>query len=69
MPLRYLRCLIPVVTSKRRAHGFTDYFTQFRGSYLYYGERLNSISHLVGAALALIGMGALATVGIQIGDP
>ena len=36
---------------------------------MYYGERLNSISHLVGAALALIGFGALLTIGIQTQDP
>ncbi len=36
---------------------------------MYYGERLNSISHLVGAALALIGLGALLTIGIQTHDP
>jgi hemolysin III len=36
---------------------------------MYYGERLNSISHLVGAVLALIGLGALLTVGIQLRDP
>jgi len=36
---------------------------------MYYGERLNSISHLVGAALALVGLGALLTVSIQSGDP
>jgi hemolysin III len=36
---------------------------------MYYGEKLNSISHLVGAALALIGLGALLTVSIQTGDP
>ena len=36
---------------------------------MYYGEKLNSISHLVGAALALIGLGALLTVGIQSRDP
>ena len=36
---------------------------------MYYGERLNSISHLVGAVLALVGLGALLTVGFQIGDP
>ena len=35
---------------------------------MYYGEKLNSISHLVGAALALIGLGALLTIGIQSGD-
>ena len=36
---------------------------------MYYGEKLNSISHLVGAVLALIGLGALLTVSIQSGDP
>lgn len=36
---------------------------------MYYGERLNSISHLVGAVFALIGLGVLLTLGIQTGDP
>jgi hemolysin III len=36
---------------------------------MYYGEKLNSISHLVGAAFALIGLGALLAISIQIGDP
>jgi hemolysin III len=36
---------------------------------MYYGERLNSISHLVGAVFALIAFGALLTAGIQTGDP
>lgn len=36
---------------------------------MYYGEKLNSISHLVGAALALMGLGALLTVGLQARDP
>jgi hemolysin III len=36
---------------------------------MYYGEKLNSISHLVGAVFALIGLGALLSVSIQIGDP
>lgn len=31
---------------------------------MYHGEKLNSISHLIGAALALIGLGALLSVGI-----
>lgn len=35
---------------------------------MYYGERLNSISHLVGAVLALVGLGALLTIGIQSRD-
>jgi hemolysin III len=36
---------------------------------MYHGEKLNSISHLVGAVLALVGLGALITVGIQSKDP
>lgn len=36
---------------------------------MYYGEKLNSISHLVGAALALVGFGALLTISIQTSDP
>jgi len=32
---------------------------------MYYGERFNSISHLVGAVLALIGLGALLAVSIE----
>ena len=36
---------------------------------MYYGERLNSISHLVGAVFALIALGALLTVAVQSGDP
>ena len=36
---------------------------------MYYGEKLNSISHLVGAALALVGLGALLTISIQSRDP
>lgn len=36
---------------------------------MYYGERLNSISHLVGAVAALIGLGALLALGIQSRDP
>jgi hemolysin III len=36
---------------------------------MYYGEKLNSISHLVGAVLALMGLGALITVSLQSGDP
>ncbi|MFT6051925.1 MAG: hemolysin III [Halioglobus sp.] len=35
---------------------------------MYSGEKLNSVSHLVGAALALVGLGALITVGLQSGD-
>jgi len=35
---------------------------------MYYGEKLNSISHLVGAALALVGLGALLSIGIQTRD-
>ena len=36
---------------------------------MYYGERLNSISHLVGAVLALVGLGVLLTIGTMSGDP
>lgn len=36
---------------------------------MYYGERLNSISHLIGAMLSLVALGALLTVSIQDGDP
>ncbi|MEM9302968.1 MAG: hemolysin III family protein [Pseudomonadota bacterium] len=36
---------------------------------MYRGERLNSISHLVGTALALMGLGALLTVAIDNRDP
>jgi hemolysin III len=36
---------------------------------MYYGEKLNSISHLVGASLALIGLGALLAVSIETKDP
>ncbi|TGD74579.1 hemolysin III family protein [Mangrovimicrobium sediminis] len=35
---------------------------------MYYGERFNSISHVVGAALALIGLGALLYKGFLSGD-
>ena len=34
---------------------------------MYHGERLNSISHLIGAGLSLVGLGALLTVAIQNG--
>ena len=36
---------------------------------MYHGERLNSITHLVGTALSLAGLGALLTVSIQHRDP
>jgi hemolysin III len=36
---------------------------------MYYGEKLNSISHLVGAVLSLVGLGVLLTVAIQLRDP
>jgi len=32
---------------------------------MYYGEKLNSITHLVGAILALVGFGALLTIAIE----
>jgi hemolysin III len=34
---------------------------------MYYGEKLNSITHLVGAILALVGFGALLTIAFQEG--
>lgn len=36
---------------------------------MYYGEKLNSITHLVGAVLALVGLGALLTISIQEKNP
>ncbi len=36
---------------------------------MYYGERLNSISHLVGAVAALVGLGALLALSIPSRDP
>ncbi|WP_210395339.1 PAQR family membrane homeostasis protein TrhA [Motiliproteus sediminis] len=36
---------------------------------MYYGEKFNSITHLVGAVLAVMGFGALLTVSIQHRDP
>jgi hemolysin III len=36
---------------------------------MYYGERFNSISHLVGAGLALAGAVALITIAARLGDP
>ena len=35
---------------------------------MYYGERLNSISHLVGTVFALVALGSLLTVSIAIGE-
>ncbi len=36
---------------------------------MYHGEKLNSISHLVGAALSLMALGALITISVSTGDP
>ena len=36
---------------------------------MYHGEKLNSITHLIGAVLALIGFGALLTISIQSHNP
>lgn len=36
---------------------------------MYYGEKLNSISHLVGSVFSLVALGALLTRSIQTGDP
>lgn len=35
---------------------------------MYYGEKLNSISHLVGSVFSLVAFGALLTVGLQTGE-
>ena len=35
---------------------------------MYYGEKLNSITHLIGTVLSLIGLGALLTISIQTND-
>ena len=36
---------------------------------MYYGEKFNSITHLIGAVLALVGFGSLLTISIQLKDP
>jgi hemolysin III len=36
---------------------------------MYSGEKLNSVTHLVGAVLALIGFGSLLTIGVQQHNP
>jgi len=36
---------------------------------MYNGEKLNSITHLIGAVLALVGLGALLAISIQRQDP
>lgn len=36
---------------------------------MYYGEKFNSVTHLVGAVLALMGLGSLLTIAIQQRDP
>jgi len=36
---------------------------------MYYGEKLNSISHLVGSVFSLVAFGALLARGIQLGEP
>ena len=36
---------------------------------MYYGEKFNSISHVVGAALAIAGAAVLITIGARLGDP
>ena len=35
---------------------------------MYHGEKLNSISHLIGAAFSLIGLGSLITISVNTGD-
>lgn len=36
---------------------------------MYYGEKLNSITHLIGGILSLIGFGVLLVISIREGDP
>jgi hemolysin III len=36
---------------------------------MYYGEKLNSISHLVGSVFSLVALGALLALSIQLNDP
>ncbi len=36
---------------------------------MYHGEKFNSISHLVGAALSLVGVSVMMTLAVQSGDP
>ena len=36
---------------------------------MYYGEKLNSITHLIGAVLAVMALGSLITISIQQKDP
>ena len=36
---------------------------------MYYGEKFNSVTHLVGAVLAVMGLGSLLTIAIQQSDP
>ena len=36
---------------------------------MYHGEKLNSISHLIGAALSLVGLGSLITISASTRDP
>ena len=36
---------------------------------MYYGEKLNSISHLVGSIFSLVALGALLALSIPTGDP
>lgn len=36
---------------------------------MYYGEKLNSISHLVGSIFSLVALGALLAISIPTGDP
>lgn len=36
---------------------------------MYYGEKLNSISHLVGSIFSLVALGVLLALSIQTGDP
>ena len=46
----------------------TVYLKEFHSATMYYGEKLNSITHLVGTVLALVGLGSLLTLSIQESD-
>ena len=48
---------------------FNTLLVNFECFYMYYGERLNSITQLVGAALAFAGVVVLVVVAAQQGDP
>src|SRR3990167_11267833 len=66
-------CLLPVATATGTANqGWTRYKTPawpHKAKPMYHGERFNSISHLVGAGLALVGAVLLTVSAARLGDP